>query len=274
MPVDNDLYNRLADTWWDERGILSHLGTVFNPSRFGYFRRVLTQTLSLDPPGKQALDVGCGGGLLAEEFARLGFQVTGIDPSGPSIEAARVHAATSGLNIGYSVGTAERLPFADLTFDLVYCCDVLEHVEDLDRVLAESARVLKPGGVYCYDTINRTLRSKFFIVRLAQDWNWSNFLPPRLHAWEKFIKPDELRRLLERCGLEPRETVGLQSRANPLRLLFLLRRYKRGKISLAELGAAAHFRAVRNLSLQYMGYAVKPATSVRSHLSQPIDSHL
>jgi len=259
MPVDNDLYNRQADTWWDERGILSHLGTVFNPSRFGYFRRVLTQTLSLDLPGKQALDVGCGGGLLAEEFARLGFKVTGIDPSGPSIEAARAHAGTAGLDISYRVGVAERLPFADSTFDLVYCCDVLEHAEGLDRVLAESSRVLKPGGVYCYDTINRTLRSKLLVVRLAQDWNWSNFLPPHLHAWEKFIKPDELRRLLERYGLELRETVGLQSRANPLRLLFLLRRYKRGKISLAELGAAAQFQAVRNLSLQYMGYAIKPA---------------
>lgn len=203
---------------------------------------------------------------MAEEFARLGFRVTGIDPSGPSIEAARAHASQAGLDISYQVGMGEALPFADSSFDLVYCCDVLEHVADLDRVIAESARVLKPGGVYCYDTINRTLRSRFLVIKIAQEWTWSNFLPPRLHAWEKFIKPGELWRLLERHGLERRETVGLQARANPLRLILLIRRYKRGEVSLGELGASARFGAVRNLSMQYMGYAIKPAISSDSRL--------
>ena len=81
MPVDNQLYDRLADTWWNDDSVLSLLRTSINPARFGYMRRVLVEELGIDPRGKTALDVGSGGGLLAEEFARLGFRVTGIDPS-------------------------------------------------------------------------------------------------------------------------------------------------------------------------------------------------
>src|SRR5690242_4673237 len=150
MPVDNTIYDNPNDIWWDERGILSPLRTMMNPGRFGYFRKILTETLGIDPHGKTALDVGCGGGLLAEEFARLGFAVTGIDPAEPSLGTARAHAAASGLEIEYQVGRGEHLPFADTSFDVVYCCDVLEHVDDLDRVIAEIARVLKGGGVFMY----------------------------------------------------------------------------------------------------------------------------
>jgi len=257
MRVDNKLYDRLADTWWDEQGILYHMRTVFNPPRFGYFRRVLADVLHINPSGQKALDVGCGGGLLAEEFARLGFSVTGIDPSALSIAAARAHAAEAGLDITYRQGTGESLPFPDASFDLVYCCDVLEHVEGLDRVVSETARVIKPGGIYCFDTINRTLRSRFLAVQLAQEWAWTNFLPAGLHAWEKFIKPRELRLLLANHGLETKELTGIQARANPFRLWRLLRKHKRGLVALEELGAAAHFRAGRDMSIMYMGYAIK-----------------
>ena len=259
MPVDNKLYDRLADTWWAERGILHHMRTVFNPPRFGYFRRVLIDILRINPSGLKALDVGCGGGLLAEEFARLGFSVTGIDPSEPSIAAARKHAAAAGLDIAYRPGAGESLPFADASFDLAYCCDVLEHVDDLARVVSETARVIKPGGIYCFDTINRTLRSKYLAVKLAQDWPWTNFLPAGLHAWEKFIKPRELGLLLASHGLETKEMTGVQARGNPFRLWRLLRKYKRGLADLEKLGAAAHFRPARDMSIMYMGYAIKQA---------------
>ena len=92
MPVDNELYDRLASTWWDENETLNMLRTVINPGRFSYFRAALLETLKIDPGGKQTLDVGCGGGLLAEEFARLGCIVTGVDPSEPSLVVARNHA--------------------------------------------------------------------------------------------------------------------------------------------------------------------------------------
>src|SRR6266700_4002241 len=97
MPVDNELYDRLSDTWWGDEGTLSMLRTALNPARFPWLRATLTQTLGREPRGLRTLDVGCGGGLLAEEFARLGCQVTGVDPSSRSLETARAHAAAEGL---------------------------------------------------------------------------------------------------------------------------------------------------------------------------------
>src|SRR5262245_5027389 len=149
----------MAGTWWDEAGFL-HTLAALNPARFGYMRRVLIEELGLDPAGLPVLDIGCGGGLLAEEFARLGCNVTGLDPSEESLAAARTHAAAQGLAIDYHCAPGEALPFGDASFDVVYCCDVLEHVHDLPQVIAETARVLRPGGTYLYDTINRTLRSR------------------------------------------------------------------------------------------------------------------
>lgn len=258
MPVDNDLYNRPGDIWWDEREILSLLRSMLNPARFGYFRQVLSERLGLDPVGMLALDIGCGGGFLAEEFARLGCRVTGIDPSEPSLATARAHAQQSGLQIDYRQGAGEQLPFADASFDLVYCCDVLEHVSDLERVISETARVLKPGGVYCFDTVNRTLFSKLVLIKLFQEWRWSRLLPPNLHAWEQFITPRELQRLLARYGLETREIRGMGPGVNPFTMLRLLIQYKRGRAtSLPRLGEIARFRLVRSTAASYLGYAVK-----------------
>src|SRR5438876_42708 len=135
MPVDNQLYDRLAAEWWDERGFL-HALAALNPARFGYMRRVLTEDLHLEPTGLQVLDVGCGGGLLAEEFARLGCAVSGVDPSAESLSVARTHATAEGLQIRYESGSGESLPFPSDTFDVVYCCDVLEHVNDVGQVIA------------------------------------------------------------------------------------------------------------------------------------------
>ena len=95
MPIDNELYNHLSHTWWDENEPLGILRTTLNPVRFGYFHRMLTQEEKREPHGKTLLDVGCGGGLLSEEFARLGCQVTGVDPSEPSLTTARTHAQES-----------------------------------------------------------------------------------------------------------------------------------------------------------------------------------
>src|SRR6478672_10035594 len=100
MPVDNALYDRMADSWWEDSGFL-HVLTALNPARFGYMRRVLTEELRLAPANLRVLDVGCGGGLLAEEFARLGCAVIGVDPSEESLVAARAHATTQGLTIAY-----------------------------------------------------------------------------------------------------------------------------------------------------------------------------
>lgn len=258
MPVDNQLYDRMADTWWDEGGFL-HLLKALNPARFGYMRRVLVEELGRNPAGLEALDVGCGGGLLAEEFAALGCRVTGVDPSAESLSAARAHAASAGLAIDYRQASGEVLPFADSTFDLAYCCDVLEHVDDLPRVIRETARVLKPGGLYFYDTINRTLRSKLVLIKLFQEWSSTRFMPPNLHDWAMFIKPKELEEELRRSGLAPRGLTGLKPRINPLRLLSILRARKQGRISYLEAIERANVGESRDVSVQYMGWAEKPS---------------
>jgi len=258
MPVDNTLYNQPGDIWWDETAGLSMLRTALNPARFGYFRSVLTQRLRIIPHGKATLDVGCGGGLLAEEFARLGCHVTGIDPSEPSLETARAHAAASGLSIDYRTGVGEALPFPDQSFEIVYCCDVLEHVTDLERVIAEIARMLIPGGVFLYDTINRTFLSKLFAIKLAQEWRATRFAPPHLHDWEQFIRPTELQALMSRHGLEPQEMVGLSLGVCPIATLRAIRQYKRGAMTAGDLGRQLRARVSRNLSGSYAGFAIKP----------------
>ena len=170
MAVDNGIFDRYADTWWVEEGTLHALKTSLNPGRFGYFRRMLTERLGLTGIGATVLDVGCGGGFLAEEFARLGCRVTGIDPSWRSLEVAHLHAQREGLDITYRWGRAERLPAADDAYDIVVCCDVLEHVDDPAAAVAELVRVLRPGGVLFFDTINRTAASKLLVIKLMQEW--------------------------------------------------------------------------------------------------------
>jgi 2-polyprenyl-6-hydroxyphenyl methylase/3-demethylubiquinone-9 3-methyltransferase len=276
-PIDNDVYNRLGATWWDEENPLNLLHGSLTPARMAYFHEVLQRELGGEdgslatagcPPdgaaiaqpigaGLKALDVGCGAGLLAEEFARLGFDVVGVDPSAVAIEAASAHAEKSGLRIRYQVGAGEQLPVEDGAFDVVYCCDVLEHVADLPKVLAETARVMKPGGLYLFDTINRTARSRLLAIKLMQEWPLTRILDTELHLWEKFIKPNELASLLIGNGLEPAGLSGLAPRANSLAMLRSFVQARRGRITYGELSRRLDFGQVRRTSLSYMGYAVK-----------------
>jgi 2-polyprenyl-6-hydroxyphenyl methylase / 3-demethylubiquinone-9 3-methyltransferase len=259
--VDNDIYNQLSTTWWEDNGVLSSLRVNLNPGRFGYFRDILKDVLHLDPNGAAVLDVGCGGGLLAEEFARLGCRVTGIDPSAQSIHAAAAHAHRSGLEVDYRVGVGEQLQFEDASFPIVYCCDTLEHVQDVEQVIGGIARVLEPGGVFLYDTINRTFPSNLVMIKLLQDWDMTSMMPRNLHVWSKFITPDELHQHLQRHGLFNQESVGLSPIANPLALLLALRRRKRGELTIEELGRWARHRQSRDLSIIYMGYALKSGSA-------------
>jgi 2-polyprenyl-6-hydroxyphenyl methylase/3-demethylubiquinone-9 3-methyltransferase len=257
MPTDNTLYDQEGDLWWDERSPLACLHTSLNPARFPYFREVLLERLGWDTSGKRALDVGCGGGLLAEEFARLGCDVVGIDPSANSVATARAHAATAGLNIDYRLGVGEALPFENASFEIVYCCDVLEHVNSVDAVVGEIARVLQPGGVFMYDTINRTLASKLAVIKVPQDW--LKLVPPAFHVWDLFITPTELRTTLAQHGLEHRDTTGLRPGGNPLAILLGAREVKRGHVTCAEFGRRSPWVRTRSLAISYMGYAIKPA---------------
>jgi 2-polyprenyl-6-hydroxyphenyl methylase / 3-demethylubiquinone-9 3-methyltransferase len=249
----------MAGGWWDEAGFL-HALAALNPARFGYMRRILVEELRVELVGLDVLDIGCGGGLLAEEFARLGCVVTGVDPSEVSLAAARSHAAGQGLAIAYQLALGESLPFVDESFDVVYCCDVLEHVDELRRVIAETARVLRPGGTYLYDTINRTLRSRLIVIKLLQEWRWTALMPPGLHDWRMFIRPAELEAELVRHGLVPGGLTGLKPRANPLRVLRALRRRKTGLLSYAAAVREMDLGESPDTSVSYVGYAVKPAS--------------
>lgn len=259
MPVDNQMYDRLADGWWDPNSSLYTLRSGLNPARFPYLRRTMTETLGIDPVGTRILDVGSGGGLLAEEFAGLGCRVTGVDPSKGSVATARAHAASGGLEIEYVEGSGEELPFAMGSFDVVYCCDVLEHVDDVGRTIAEIARVLEPRGAFMFDTINRTFRSKLVMIKLMQEWDSTRCMEPNLHDWNMFIRPDELRHHMKNAGLDPGPMVGIAPKASPPRLLSALRARRRGKLDYAELGERMHMHESRDKSNLYAGYATKAA---------------
>ena len=195
--------------------------------------------------------------MLAEEFARLGYDVTGIDPSEPSIVIAQAHALQQNLSINYLTGTGEQLPFSDNSFDIVYCCDVLEHVRDLNMVIAEIARVLKKDGIFFFDTINSTFISRIITIYVLQEWKATSVMPPNLHDWKMFIKPQELHTLLNRHGLAQQDITGLVPDANPPTLLPLLLNRKRKKLPFKEVEKRVHLVRGKDTSNLYAGYAVK-----------------
>lgn len=259
--IDNQFYNAEKDIWWDESEFLSLLKSSFNPCRFGYFLKHYTDTLKQSIKGKTALDVGCGGGILAEEFAAAGFSVTGLDPSENSIQTAKKHAIQNGLNIHYETGTAENLPYPDNSFDVVYCCDVLEHVRDLNKAISEISRVLKSGGMFFFDTINRTPLSKLIIIKLWQEWKSTALVQPGLHVYEMFIKPSELKEMTFAYGMEIKQLKGMSPNVNPIKLIGLLRKRAKGKLTFAEFGKKVKMIESKDLNVGYMGYAVKLYTN-------------
>ncbi|NEQ50699.1 MAG: 3-demethylubiquinone-9 3-O-methyltransferase [Leptolyngbya sp. SIO3F4] len=185
-------YDQQAAQWWSETATIFALNKL-NPLRFEYFDRVIS-----DWRGLKVLDVGCGGGYTCEFLAHRGAIVTGIDQSAACIEAAKEHSAAMGLTIDYRVGVGESLPFEDDCFDVVVCVDVLEHVESVAATVAEIGRVLKPKGLFCFDTINRTWQSRWMMIWLLEDV--LRQIPRGIHDWEKFVKPEDLDNFLVKAG--------------------------------------------------------------------------
>ncbi|MCA1900010.1 MAG: bifunctional 2-polyprenyl-6-hydroxyphenol methylase/3-demethylubiquinol 3-O-methyltransferase UbiG [Chloroflexi bacterium] len=257
MSINNEIYSQQADGWWDENHFLHLLKTGINPARFAYFHNALTRQLGRQPQGLSVLDVGCGGGILSEEFAKIGCRVTGLDPSAPSLETARSHAAMQGLTIDYRQGSGEDMPFEAGQFDVVVCCDVLEHVNDLEKTIREAARVVKPGGIFCYDTINRTEESRKANIFAAQNFPLTSFFPKNTHVWEKFITPGELLAFFEKAGFENRDMTGLNSALPDLQVAGLLIRRKLGLLTFAELGRRLQFQTGGGLQASYLGWAIR-----------------
>ncbi len=163
------------------------------PGRFVYLDRVVA-----DWHERTVLDLGCGGGFMAEALARRGARVIGVDPSAGAVAAATAHARDAGLAIDYRVAPGERLDLADGCVDIVVCVDVLEHVEDLDRTMGEIHRVLKPGGLFVFNTVNRTALAAFVAVTMAE--RVLRILPRGTHDPRLFITPQEMAAKLAALG--------------------------------------------------------------------------
>jgi ubiquinone biosynthesis O-methyltransferase len=210
---DLSIYEVPTD-WWD--GQTRWLRTLKNmvPARFAFFDPIVG-----DWRGLAVLDLGCGGGFMAAALAQRGAIVTGVDPSEGAINSARRHADEEKLDIVYRVGSGERLPFAEDSYDIVVCVDVLEHVEDLDRVLLEVRRVLRPSGMLLFDTINRTRLASFIMVTIAE--NVMGLLPRGAHDPARFIRPKDLVRKLDAVGLKVGRVAGFGPRGVNRRLDFV-----------------------------------------------------
>lgn len=207
-----DKFARLAEEWWNPDGKFRPLHR-FNPVRLAFIREVALARFGRDAKslrpfeGLTLLDIGCGGGLLSEPMARLGFDVLGVDAAEKNIGIAEAHAAAAGVDVRYRAATAEALAAEGARFDVVLNMEVVEHVADVPGFLRACASVLAPGGVMIVATINRTLRSLAF-AKVAAEYvlGW---LPVGAHEWSRFITPFELKMKLEDAGLNVTRLQGV-----------------------------------------------------------------
>jgi 2-polyprenyl-6-hydroxyphenyl methylase / 3-demethylubiquinone-9 3-methyltransferase len=199
-------FEALASRWWDPAGEFRPLHEI-NPLRLDYIRQRTTLQ------GSRILDIGCGGGILAESMAGHGAVVTGIDMAEGPLTVARLHQAESGTTVEYLQTTAETYARQHTgEFDVVTCLEMLEHVPEPARVVASCAELVKPGGQVFFSTINRNPKAFLFAIVGAE--YMLRLLPAGTHEYEKFIRPSELEEWARRAGLELRGSIGLHY--NPL----------------------------------------------------------
>jgi 2-polyprenyl-6-hydroxyphenyl methylase/3-demethylubiquinone-9 3-methyltransferase len=212
-PAELAKFGALAHRWWDPTSDFKPLHDI-NPLRLDYIAR---RSRGLE--GKHALDVGCGGGILAEAMATAGAKVIGIDLSDKALSVARLHQLESGVEVDYRLITAETLA-ADQpgSFDVVTCMELLEHVPDPASTIAACATLVKPGGLVVFSTINRNLKAYLFAV-IGGEY-LLRLLPRGTHDYARFIKPSELAGFARRAGLEADDLIGMTY--NPLNRTYRL----------------------------------------------------
>jgi 2-polyprenyl-6-hydroxyphenyl methylase/3-demethylubiquinone-9 3-methyltransferase len=197
-------FAKMAARWWDPRGPMAPLHKL-NPVRLAYIRDRAAGHFGRDAKklgclkGLRILDIGCGAGLLTEPLARLGAEMTGIDPAQENIAAARAHATESGVVADYRDATAEALAANGEQFDVVLAMEVVEHVNHVPRFVATCGSIVKPGGLFFAATLNRTLKS--FALAIVGAEYILRWLPRGTHQWDKFVTPDELEAAIEDAGL-------------------------------------------------------------------------
>lgn len=205
-------FEALADRWWDRNGEFKPLHDI-NPLRANYIDQ------NSPVAEKKLLDVGCGGGILAETMALRGAQVTGIDMGEAPLSVARLHALESGVKVDYQQTTAEAMAEQHpAEFDIVTCLEMLEHVPDPASVVRACARLVKPGGDVYFSTINRNPKAYAFAVLGAE--YLLRLLPKGTHEYGKFIRPSEIARWLRTNNLELRDITGMTY--NPLTKVYAL----------------------------------------------------
>lgn len=205
-------FQAMADAWWDPNGKFKPLHD-FNPVRIDFLREKMLRHFGRDNTadrpfeGLTLLDIGCGGGLLSEPLAEMGFQVTAIDAVAENIGTARAHAAQSGVNVEYRQAMPEDLVKEGVVFDAVLAMEVIEHVADANLFWKTVAALVRPEGAVAAATLNRTIKS-LALAKYAAEYilRW---MPPGTHDWKKFVKPSELTADMRRVGLDVETVEGL-----------------------------------------------------------------
>ena len=228
-PQEIAKFEALASRWWDRSSEFRPLHDI-NPLRANYIDE------RSPVAGQQLVDVGCGGGILAEAMAQRGADVTGIDMGEAPLAVAKLHQQESGVEVDYQQSTAEQLAEREAgTYDIVCCLEMLEHVPDPGSVIAACAALARPGGSLYFSTINRNPKAFAFAIVGAE--HILQLLPAGTHEYAKFIKPSELASWIRDAGLVLDDMTGLTY--NPL---------------------TKHYRLnPRDVSVNYLVRAVKPA---------------
>ena len=208
--IEIEKFSNMADEWWDPHGKFKPLHK-FNPIRIKYIKENIIRQFKIKNKNKplsgiNILDIGCGGGLLSEPMCRLGANITGIDASTKNIKIAKLHANKNGLKINYICSSPEKLKISK-KFDVILNMEIVEHVEDISFFLKSCSKLLNKNGLMFVATINKTLKSYVFaIVGAEYVLRW---LPIGTHDWEKFVKPEELKKILTKNNLSLKKFDGM-----------------------------------------------------------------
>lgn len=241
--INNQFYDDLGERWYSDDEHIIALLRAEARIKVDYVKRILREQKV--KPGSTVLDIACGAGFLSNELARDGWRVSGIDLSANSIEVAARHAATQ-PKPDYRQGDAYRLPYPDSSFDVALMMDFLEHVDDPKRAVEEAKRVLKPDGLLIFYTFNRTQIARLLAIHavefIARD------CPKNFHVWRLFIKPQELKTMLQSLGLRSGPFEGLRPR-------FLTKAFW-STLMRRRVHRDFRFQYCRSLNMGYLGFAV------------------
>jgi 2-polyprenyl-6-hydroxyphenyl methylase/3-demethylubiquinone-9 3-methyltransferase len=211
-PTQIGRFAALAEEWWLPEGKFRPLHAL-NPVRLAFMRDQAVRRFGLDASlraplsGLEAIDIGCGGGLLSEPLRRMGARVVGLDADAEGLAVARHHALENGLDIDYRLGSAEELAALRLQFDIVLAMEIVEHVADRDTFLDACAALTRPGGLIVAATLNRT--PKAFALAVVGAEYLLGWLPRGTHNWRKFVRPSELAAGFRRNGLTIEALTGV-----------------------------------------------------------------